>query len=84
MCTDQTFSFLDHLFQNVGNLGEKYNINLALISEISLLFVEGPMKTIQFGQDRLKENLQKIITLLVEKKTDALIKNVDLIRKHIV
>ena len=70
--------------ENVGDLGEKYDINLALISDIVLLFVEGPLTMVQIGEDRFKANIQKIIKLLLEKGTEALIKNVDLIRKHIV
>jgi hypothetical protein len=57
---------------------------LALISDIALLFVEGPLAMVQIGEDRFKTNIQKIIKLLLEKGTETLIKNVDLIRKHIV
>ena len=39
---------------------------------------------VQIGEDRFKENIHKIIKLLLEKGTEGLIKNVDLIRKHIV
>jgi hypothetical protein len=42
------------------------------------------MTMVQIGEDRFKANIQKIIKLLLEKGTEALIKNVDLIRKNIV
>jgi hypothetical protein len=38
---------------------------------------------VQIGEDRFKAKIQKIIKLLLQKGTEALIKNVDLIRKHI-
>jgi hypothetical protein len=38
----------------VAELGEKYDNNLAIISEISLLFVEGPINMVQIGEDRFK------------------------------
>lgn len=41
---DQTLSFLDHLIQNVADLGEKYDTNLELISDIVLNFTERYLK----------------------------------------
>jgi hypothetical protein len=75
----KSIEFVSGLLENVSDLGEKYDANLALISELVLMYCEKGY----YQKSGRREQLGKVIQLLVEKGTESLIKNVDLLKRHL-
>ena len=67
----------------MSDLGEKYDSNLTIISDITLMFGEKHLKAIpEEPRNKIKTNMANLTQLLLERGTEDLRKNVDLIKNQ--
>lgn len=74
----ETLGLADFVLEHTAKQGEKYDVNLELLSEVALQLssnVEIPAAL----ADKLSKNSAALIELLKEKGTESLQKNIDLI-----
>ena len=75
------FELVSHILTSVENCGEKYDINLELLSAMCVLVSskEIPIEHIE----QINKSSKALIDILKEKGGDALVKNIDVIRSNL-
>ena len=77
---DQVFEVADYILAHTAKCGEKYDINLALLSELCVT-ISGADIPIAYSEE-MSKNAQVLVQILQDKGGDELRKNVDLIRSN--
>ena len=71
----------DHILSQTAKCGEKYDINLELLSELCLQISSLDLPIA--NSESISKSTVTLIDILKEKGGDSLIKNIDLIRKNL-
>ena len=75
------FELVSHILTSVENCGEKYDINLELLSAMCVLVSS---KEIPIGHiEQINKSSKALIDILKEKGGDTLVKNIDVIRSNL-
>jgi hypothetical protein len=77
---DQVFDLGNYIFSHTAKCGEKYDINLALLSELCVTISSADIP-IAYSEEMCK-NSQVLVQMLQAKGGDELLMNIDLIRSN--
>ena len=77
---NQIFEVANYILAHTAKCGEKYDINLVLLSELCVT-ISGTDIPIAYNEDMCK-NSQVLVQILQDKGGDELLKNIDLIRSN--
>lgn len=71
------------IIKTISDMGEKYDMNLSVISDLVLIFTEKHFKKLGQSKEEIASHIMNVLKLINEKGQESLKKNSDVIKHNI-